>query len=67
MGIDNIKANLVDASESKARFANQAEKILEISKLFKESLAAGGTIYACGNGGSACDAMHFVEEWHSSL
>ena len=22
----------------------------------------GGTIYACGNGGSACDAMHFVEE-----
>lgn len=22
----------------------------------------GGTIYACGNGGSACDAMHFTEE-----
>ena len=22
----------------------------------------GGTIYACGNGGSSCDAMHLVEE-----
>ena len=22
----------------------------------------GGTIYSCGNGGSACDAMHFTEE-----
>lgn len=22
----------------------------------------GGTIYTCGNGGSACDAMHFAEE-----
>lgn len=22
----------------------------------------GGTIYVCGNGGSACDSMHFVEE-----
>ena len=23
----------------------------------------GGTIYACGNGGSMSDAMHFAEEW----
>ena len=22
----------------------------------------GGTVYTCGNGGSACDAMHFAEE-----
>jgi D-sedoheptulose 7-phosphate isomerase len=27
------------------------------------TLAAGGTLYACGNGGSMCDAMHFAEEW----
>ncbi|MFN8816298.1 MAG: SIS domain-containing protein [bacterium] len=25
-------------------------------------LRAGGTLLCCGNGGSACDAMHFVEE-----
>ncbi len=26
-------------------------------------LANGGQLFACGNGGSMCDAMHFVEEW----
>ncbi|WP_293760687.1 D-sedoheptulose 7-phosphate isomerase [uncultured Aquitalea sp.] len=26
------------------------------------SLAAGGRIFSCGNGGSMCDAMHFAEE-----
>ena len=25
-------------------------------------IKSGGTIYACGNGGSACEAMHFTEE-----
>lgn len=25
-------------------------------------LAAGSAVYACGNGGSACDALHFCEE-----
>lgn len=28
----------------------------------RETIAAGGTIYSCGNGGSTCDAMHFTEE-----
>jgi len=27
-----------------------------------DSFRAGGRLYACGNGGSACDAMHLVEE-----
>ncbi|OWY38031.1 phosphoheptose isomerase [Xenophilus sp. AP218F] len=26
------------------------------------SLAAGGRVFSCGNGGSMCDAMHFAEE-----
>ncbi|MFI4915670.1 MAG: D-sedoheptulose 7-phosphate isomerase [Phycisphaerales bacterium JB060] len=30
--------------------------------LVAESLAEGGKVLACGNGGSACDAMHFCEE-----
>lgn len=28
-----------------------------------QTLRAGGTLLACGNGGSMCDAMHFAEEW----
>lgn len=27
-----------------------------------ETFTAGGKVLACGNGGSACDAMHFCEE-----
>jgi D-sedoheptulose 7-phosphate isomerase len=27
-----------------------------------ETLAAGGKVISCGNGGSLCDAMHFAEE-----
>ncbi len=30
--------------------------------LLKQTVDAGGTIYSCGNGGSACDAMHLTEE-----
>jgi D-sedoheptulose 7-phosphate isomerase len=27
------------------------------------TLASGCRLYACGNGGSMCDAMHFAQEW----
>ena len=30
--------------------------------MLADSLKSGGKILACGNGGSACDAMHFCEE-----
>jgi D-sedoheptulose 7-phosphate isomerase len=30
--------------------------------LLADTFAAGGKAYACGNGGSMCDAMHFAEE-----
>ncbi len=32
------------------------------AELLLATRIAGGTIYICGNGGSACDAMHFNEE-----
>ncbi len=32
------------------------------AKLIIESFKAGKRLYACGNGGSTCDAMHLVEE-----
>jgi D-sedoheptulose 7-phosphate isomerase len=37
--------------------------ITELADLIQASLAQGGRLHACGNGGSMCDAMHFVEEW----
>jgi D-sedoheptulose 7-phosphate isomerase len=36
--------------------------IEEAGRMLTESLAKGGRVYSCGNGGSMCDAMHFAEE-----
>lgn len=30
--------------------------------MLADVISQGGTIYACGNGGSTCDSMHLVEE-----
>ena len=50
-----LRAFTDDAAAQTAveRFADVAET----------TFRKGGTIYACGNGGSMCDAMHFAEEW----
>lgn len=53
---------LDDAYQSKKSLINQASRLEEILKLSLNCINSGGTLYACGNGGSACDAMHFVEE-----
>ena len=36
--------------------------IAEVAAMMKSKFAQGGTLYTAGNGGSACDAMHFAEE-----
>jgi D-sedoheptulose 7-phosphate isomerase len=37
-------------------------KIISVSKALSKSLKKGGTIYWCGNGGSASDSMHLSTE-----
>ena len=37
-------------------------RIAEAATLMASSVATGGKIISCGNGGSHCDAMHFAEE-----
>jgi len=39
-----------------------AEWIDHMAALLAERFAAGRKVLICGNGGSACDAMHFAEE-----
>ena len=36
--------------------------VLRAAGLLAGAFRAGNRLYACGNGGSACDAMHLVEE-----
>ena len=37
-------------------------KIVDITEAIAESIRNGGTIYICGNGGSAADAQHIASE-----
>lgn len=50
-----IRQGLLSDDEFKDNFAKACELLLTCR-------IAGGTIYMAGNGGSACDAMHFYEE-----
>jgi D-sedoheptulose 7-phosphate isomerase len=52
-------ANLKSALSSNKEFVGRVEQSAEA--LFS-AVKSGGTIYACGNGGSTCDAMHLCEE-----
>lgn len=39
-----------------------ADRIERVARLLVERFKAGNKVLICGNGGSACDAMHFAEE-----
>lgn len=42
--------------------SEQAETIAAVADKMADCLQSGGKILSCGNGGSACDAMHFAGE-----
>ena len=43
--------------------ASAVDTILAAAEMIVQSLRAGGTIYLCGNGGSAADAQHIAGEF----
>ncbi len=60
-----VQAALQEAADSLARLQADAamlDLIARAGDLLADTFAAGGRVYACGNGGSMCDAMHFAEE-----
>ena len=62
---DLIYQELNEAAELLQKFTANKENLANIEKAAKTivaSLKKGGIIISCGNGGSACDAMHFAEE-----
>ena len=50
------------AAEVARSLTEQEEELLSIVDTLEKVCKQGGRIYTCGNGGSACDAMHFAEE-----
>jgi D-sedoheptulose 7-phosphate isomerase len=60
-----VRAALAEASASLERLVNDESALAAIARaghLLADAFEAGGRAYACGNGGSMCDAMHFAEE-----
>lgn len=61
---------LTEAYENAAKLVNQfvadktnLEKTVAVAEDLAEVFKNGGKVLAAGNGGSACDAMHFCEEF----
>lgn len=60
--VRTIEEALAESARVKTALREQAPLIARMAELIVEAYRAGGRVYACGNGGSACDAMHLVEE-----
>ncbi len=57
-----IETHIQRSAEVKLSLLKHTSTIEQIISCFHDVVTTGGTIYSCGNGGSACDAMHFTEE-----
>jgi D-sedoheptulose 7-phosphate isomerase len=63
--LTRIKSTLLDARNALDKLLSDQAALAQIehaSQLMIGTLEGGGRIFACGNGGSMCDAMHFAEE-----
>lgn len=62
--LDLIQRQIQDhIAVSQRLAAEQAGTLAEISRALQRVLRAGGTLYLCGNGGSAADAQHVAAEF----
>lgn len=61
MPIELARRAIADSAETMARAP--AGQLAEAAGMLAETLADGGVIYICGNGGSASQAQHFSAEF----
>lgn len=61
--IERIRGNFTESIQTKIIAADSITNIIaEASEEIVQSLLEGKKILTCGNGGSACDALHFSSE-----
>ena len=63
--MDFLRKNFLETSELLSNFLLDNQnyvKLQDVIKLVSERHIAGGKGLICGNGGSACEAMHYAEE-----
>jgi D-sedoheptulose 7-phosphate isomerase len=58
-----IKAGLEALARSVLDSVALSERVAAVAGRYAETLRAGGTIFFCGNGGSAADAQHLATEY----
>jgi D-sedoheptulose 7-phosphate isomerase len=58
-----INQAFTDLQKSIEDAKSQEPAIMEAAKRFAQALKDGGTIFVCGNGGSAAEAQHFAAEF----
>jgi D-sedoheptulose 7-phosphate isomerase len=58
-----IKAGLEALARSVLDSVALSERVAAVAGRYAETLRAGGTIFFCGNGGSAADAQHIATEY----
>ena len=60
--IELIERHLTEAGQVLLSTINLSRQIAEIAEIAINSLRSGGTIFWCGNGGSAADSQHLAAE-----
>ena len=60
--IERIEKHLTEASQVLLSTLGLSAQISEIANVAIKSLKSGGTIFWCGNGGSAADSQHLAAE-----
>ena len=60
--MNSLSQQLDDLSTTVENFRGQLPEVEITGKKLAAVLAGGGRILTCGNGGSACDALHLSEE-----
>lgn len=64
--MNSWNAGLLEAQQVLSRFIADTALMKGCETLttwMTSTIQKGGTLFACGNGGSHCDALHFAEEW----
>jgi D-sedoheptulose 7-phosphate isomerase len=60
--VEKIRRHLTEASEVLLSSVELSAQIAQIAEVAIKSLKSGGTIFWCGNGGSAADSQHLAAE-----
>ena len=62
MNMVDFYKHLEEARQVFGAVSAEVENLRRAAGICVESLAGGGTVFACGNGGSSAQALHLVEE-----